>query len=96
MRDGVKQLVAAVAVAERETERGIRSMVDELVCLNPQNNLFTVKSHYHSFPRVSDEEIMRILSNNEEFLVCREGDIDMINDELVEFFGYMSREAQIP
>jgi putative phosphoribosyl transferase len=55
------RLVLAVPVAPPDTAAGLRSEVDELVCLAEPSPFIAVGRHYDDFGEVSDDEVLRAL-----------------------------------
>lgn len=96
VRDNVDRLVAAMTVAERNAEREIHVMVDELVCLETSRDMVTIDSFYKDFSMVSDEEIMDILMAGRSGAERAEPDPAADADDDIEMaMGYMSRAGQI-
>ena len=58
----VRRLVAAIPVGPEETLRKITAVVDSLVVLSVPKQFAAVGNHYVSFPQVSDEEVVRLLT----------------------------------
>lgn len=65
-RRGPAELVAAMAVAPRDTLERIRREADRVVCLATPDPFFAVGEFFRSFPQVSDEEVVAILRRREE------------------------------
>lgn len=65
------ELVAAVAVAPTETLERIRTEADRVVCLATPEPFFAVGQFFFSFPQVSDEAVVRILTRLPEELPAR-------------------------
>lgn len=58
------RLVAAVAVAPRETFRKIAREADEIVCLEVPTVFFAVGEFFADFSQVTDEEVAAVLSQS--------------------------------
>lgn len=94
LRDNVERLVAALTVAERDAEREIHMMADELVCLETSRDMSAVDSFYRDFSMVSDEEIMDILMAGRSDAERVELD-PAADDDIKMAMGYMSHARQI-
>jgi len=55
------RLVLAVPVGPPETVASLRSLVDELICLETPSDFMAVGAFYLSFPQTSDEEVIELL-----------------------------------
>jgi predicted phosphoribosyltransferase len=56
------KLIAATAVAPAETVRRLRNEADEVVCLETPSPFFAIGLHFDDFSQVSDEEVVRHLT----------------------------------
>ncbi len=56
------RLIAAVGVAPTETVARLRAAADEVVCVHVSDEFFAVAQFFDHFPQVSDDEVVRILS----------------------------------
>jgi predicted phosphoribosyltransferase len=56
------QLVAATAVAPRQTLRKLAGVADEVVCLASPEPFFAVSQFFDDFSQVTDEEVIAILA----------------------------------
>lgn len=56
------RLVAAAAVAPKDTVRKLRQEADEVVILEQPDNFIAVGAHFEDFSQVSDEEVVEHLS----------------------------------
>ena len=63
-QEKLARLVVAVPVAAADTERVIRRMVDEWVCLQTPFGFMAVGSYYQDFTQIEDEEVMAMLKKN--------------------------------
>ncbi|MCL6431658.1 MAG: phosphoribosyltransferase [Anaerolineae bacterium] len=62
-RNGPRQIVVAVPVAPRSSLERVSPEADEVICLIEQERgPFAVASFYRFFPDLSDEEVIRLLS----------------------------------
>jgi putative phosphoribosyl transferase len=57
------RLVCAIPVSPPETLRKIQPLADEVVCLDTPNNFRAVGQFYADFPQVEDDEVMKVLLN---------------------------------
>ncbi|MDB5561615.1 MAG: phosphoribosyltransferase, partial [Hyphomicrobiales bacterium] len=55
------RIIFAVPVAPPETIEQLRTMVDEVVCLQTPTPFVSVGQHYESFGQVSDDEVIALL-----------------------------------
>jgi len=60
----VGRVVLATPVAARETLEGLRSLVEEVVCLEPAENLWAIGAWYADFRQVADEEVLGLLEGS--------------------------------
>ncbi len=58
-----KKLVCAVPVAARLSLARLRSLADDIVCLNSVENFGAVSLYYRHFPQVTDGDVVRLLSS---------------------------------
>jgi predicted phosphoribosyltransferase len=58
-----KQLLAAVPVAAPDSLEMIAPLTDGMVYLAAPMNFRSVSLHYRSFPQVSEEEVLRLLTS---------------------------------
>ena len=56
------RLVAAAAVAPRDTVRKLKQEADEVIVLEQPDNFIAVGAHFEDFSQVSDEEVIACLS----------------------------------
>jgi predicted phosphoribosyltransferase len=61
-RRGARRVVLAVPVAPRESVAGLRSTVDELVCLAMPEPFYAVGNFFEEWPQVSDAEVRLLLA----------------------------------
>ena len=59
------ELVCAVPVAASDSLELITPLADKILCLSTPPYFGTVGNFYQSFPQVDDDEVVRILSQNE-------------------------------
>lgn len=57
----ISRLVAALPVSSVGTEKEIKNMVDEWVCLKTPWDFMAVGGYYEDFTQVTDEEVARLL-----------------------------------
>lgn len=61
--EGIEKLIVALPVAPPDTANELRSMADELICLETPYDFMAVGAHYEEFAQVSDEEVVEILED---------------------------------
>lgn len=57
----LKKLILAIPVAPRDTISRLRRQVDKLIVLEIPVSFHAVGQFYHSFPQVSDQEVIQLL-----------------------------------
>lgn len=55
------KLVLAVPIAPADTLEELRSLVDEIICLEAPDPFYAIGNHYADFRQVSDKEVVRLL-----------------------------------
>ena len=60
-RRNPKRIVLAVPVAPSDVLLEMQAEVDELICLEPQDNFNSVSAFYADFPQVSDDSVVMLL-----------------------------------
>ena len=65
-RRGPERIVLAVPVAPRESLDELRSLVDQIVCLETPEPFMAIGLHYLDFRQLSDDDVVRILDMAEE------------------------------
>jgi len=63
-RQKAGKVVLAVPVSAIEAASRLEKEVDEFICLQRPEDFYAVGQFYRHFPQVTDEEAIRILSNN--------------------------------
>jgi putative phosphoribosyl transferase len=63
-QENIAQLVVALPVAPPETAEVLRTMVDELICLETPLYFMAVGAHYSDFNQVTDEEVVKLLQQS--------------------------------
>jgi putative phosphoribosyl transferase len=58
------KLIVALPVAPPETVEVLRTMVDELICLETPLYFMAVGAHYSDFTQVTDEEVVKLLQRS--------------------------------
>lgn len=66
-RRGPAHLILAVPVAARDTIAALSREADRVVCLDAPAWFWAVGAHYSDFRQVSDEEVIRLLAEAQEF-----------------------------
>jgi putative phosphoribosyl transferase len=61
---GVRRIVLATPVAARQTLEALRPLVEEVVCLEPAENLWAIGAWYADFRQVADEEVLGLLEES--------------------------------
>jgi len=56
-----KKIIVTSPLASTEALDRFRGSVDDIVCLKKVDDLIHVSDHYHEFPPVKDEELIRLL-----------------------------------
>ena len=59
----INKIIVAVPVSSKEAASEIKKLVDEFISLHTPENFIAVGMWYKDFPQVSDEEVLRLLSN---------------------------------
>lgn len=59
---GPRKLILAVPVAPKDTLTRMRELVDDVVCLEPQDELGAIGCFYSDFRQTSDREVIEILA----------------------------------
>lgn len=59
------RLICAIPVSPPETLRKIHPLADQVVCLDTPDNFRAVGQFYVNFPQVEDEEVIKILQNQD-------------------------------
>ncbi len=60
------KLILAVPVGPNDTVEKLSELVDDLICLERPYDFYAVGAFYHSFPQVSDEEVISLLKKAKE------------------------------
>ncbi len=60
-QEKIAKLVLALPVGPPETVEALRTMVDELICLETPLYFMAVGAHYGDFTQVTDEEVVELL-----------------------------------
>jgi putative phosphoribosyl transferase len=61
---GARRVVLATPVAARETLEALAPEVDELICLEPAENLWAIGAWYADFRQVEDDEVLGLLEES--------------------------------
>src|SRR5690606_9299231 len=61
-RKNPARLILAVPVAPADTIELLKTMVDDVVCLETPEPFFAIGMHYDDFHQVPDEEVVRIMN----------------------------------
>jgi len=57
----VKKIIVGVSVCAKDTEKRLRKIADEFICLHSAGNFMAVGQFYRDFPQVDDEEARQLL-----------------------------------
>jgi putative phosphoribosyl transferase len=68
-RRGPKRVVVAVPVAPADAIVALKSLADEVVCLEAPEPFWAVGSHYRDFHQLSDEEVTALLAQSSPALL---------------------------
>lgn len=60
-KEKLRKLVVALPVCPPETEKELKAMVDECICLETPRDFMAVGSYYDDFRQTSDEEVVEML-----------------------------------
>ena len=63
-QENIAKLVVALPVGPPETVEVLRTMVDELICLETPLYFMAVGAHYGDFTQVTDEEVVKLLERS--------------------------------
>jgi len=63
---GARRVVVGVPVAAPEAVASLRSVADDVVCVETVGRLFGISEWYHDFAQVSDDEVTRILAAQDD------------------------------
>ena len=66
-KEPIIKLVVAVPVAPPSTAEELKHMADEVVCIETPEYFTAVGSHYIDFTQVTDEEVVKLLRQSENF-----------------------------
>ena len=58
-----QKLIVATPVSSRDSYESIQNLVDEIVVLETPGDFYAVGQFYRDFPQVTDEEVIKILTN---------------------------------
>ncbi len=63
-QENIAKLIVALPVGPPETVEVMRTMVDELICLETPLYFMAVGAHYGDFTQVTDEEVVKLLERS--------------------------------
>ena len=58
-----KSIILAIPVASAATLEEFKGLADRIVCLETPADFYAVGAHYHEFPLVSDEQVIKLLKS---------------------------------
>lgn len=58
------RVIVAVPVASPETAADVGALADDIVCLSTPVNLYAISVHYSSFPQLTDEDVIELLTED--------------------------------
>ncbi len=64
---GAKKIIVAIPITSPEAAEIIKKEVDEIIYLEAPAFFGAVGSFYHEFPQITDEEVIDLLKNSENF-----------------------------
>ncbi len=67
-KEEVKEIIVAVPVGPYSTLKKIKTMVDQLICLESYDDFHAIGLYYENFDQVSDKEVKTFLKNAEEIV----------------------------
>lgn len=67
-----KKIIFASPICAYDTAQEFRSLVDEVICLATPLDLMSIGLWYRNFDQVSDEEVLQLLADAQEFMTRSE------------------------
>ena len=64
--EGVKKLIVAVPVSPQDTFLKLKSLVDEIICLETPEVFLAIGDFYYDFEQLTDEEVMQLIQNDKK------------------------------
>ena len=80
---GARRITVAVPVGSVQAVEWLRTVADEVVCLETPEPFYAVSQHYAEFPQVGDEEVIRILNSHPRRHEPLAANGDRINQDVV-------------
>lgn len=62
-RQKPKKIILAAPVAPKDTIEEMKEIADEVICLNPSDNFYSISQFYADFPQLEDKEVKKYLKN---------------------------------
>ncbi|MHC4270141.1 MAG: phosphoribosyltransferase [Planctomycetota bacterium] len=64
--EGIKKLIVAVPVSPQDTFLKLKSLVDEIICLEIPEDFLAIGEFYYEFKQLTDEEVMQLIQNDKK------------------------------
>lgn len=64
--EGIKKLIVAVPVSPHDTFLKMKSLVDEIICLEAPETFLAIGDFYYEFEQLTDEEVMQLIQNDKK------------------------------
>ena len=64
--EGIKKLIVAVPVSPQDTFLKLKSLVDEIICLETPEVFLAIGNFYYEFEQLTDEEVMQLIQNDKK------------------------------
>ena len=64
--EGIKKLIVAVPVSPQDTFLKLKSLVDEIICLETPEFFLAIGEFYYEFEQLTDEEVMQLIQNDKK------------------------------
>jgi predicted phosphoribosyltransferase len=64
--EGIKKLIVAVPVSPQDTFLKLKSLVDEIICLETPEVFLAIGGFYYDFEQVTDKEVMQLIQNDKK------------------------------
>ena len=61
--EGIKKLIVAVPVSPQDTFSKLKSLVDEIICLETPEDFLAIGNFYNEFEQLTDEEVIQLIQN---------------------------------
>ncbi len=64
--EGIKKLIVAVPVSPQDTFLKLKSLVDEIICLEIPEDFLAIGNYYSKFKQLTDEEVKQLIQNEKK------------------------------